>query len=126
MAPLGSAKAWRTVPELVLACAHHRAEVSLLADPEGRQLTGSQMLERLPDARPHDPLDIVYTSGTTGFPKPVLSIHSQWIKAVRTEMLSSRARRTVGHSGIPIGVSGGIHGVFLSHLARGVTSIWGR
>jgi acyl-CoA synthetase (AMP-forming)/AMP-acid ligase II len=32
----------------------------------------------------------------------------------------------VVHSGVPIGVSGGLHGIFLTHLARGVTSLWAR
>src|SRR5215211_5797684 len=63
-----------------------------------------------PAARPDDPLDIVFTSGTTGLPKPVASTHEQWIGSVRPEIMASRGRRVVAHTGIPIGVSGGLHG----------------
>ncbi|WP_422768951.1 class I adenylate-forming enzyme family protein [Plantactinospora sp. WMMC1484] len=73
---------------------------------------------------PDDPLDVVFTSGTTGKPKAVVSQHSHWVGASRPEMLASRGRRVVGHTGVPIAVSGGLHGVFLNHLARGVTSVW--
>jgi long-chain acyl-CoA synthetase len=210
-------KPWRTLPTLVAACAEHRPAVTLLADADGRAVTGFELLEltlrgaehlrrrgvghgqlvaveagsagwidvaltylavtwlgavavlvmnpqaereareRLgavllvtaaagsgPDtaspaelrgerlvrrpsaAAPEDRLDVVYTSGSTGAPKPVLSTHGQWATAVRPEILASRVRRTVAHSGVPIGVSAGLHGIFLAHLARGVTSLWGR
>ncbi|MBV9449446.1 MAG: cytochrome P450 [Streptosporangiaceae bacterium] len=78
-----------------------------------------------PAAAPGDLLDIVFTSGTTGDPKPVTSTHAQWSGLVRPEIMASRARRVVGHTGIPIALSGGLHGVMLSHLARGVTSLRG-
>jgi acyl-CoA synthetase (AMP-forming)/AMP-acid ligase II len=211
------AEPWRTVPTLVAACAEHRPDVTLLADADGRAVTGSELLDltlrgaehlrrrgvergrlvaieagstgwvdvaltylsvtwlgavavlvmnpqaeqearerlgavllvttgdssgnevaspaelqgerlvTLPAAAvPEDRLDVVYTSGSTGSPKPVLSTHGQWATAVRPEMLASRTRRTVAHSGIPIGVSGGLHGIFLTHLGRGVTSLWGK
>ncbi|HET6738399.1 MAG TPA: class I adenylate-forming enzyme family protein [Kribbella sp.] len=68
-------------------------------------------------------LDIVFTSGTTGSPKPVRSSHADWMIAARPEMLLSPGRRTVQHAGIPFAVSGGVHGIFLSHLLRGVTSV---
>ncbi|MEV0289175.1 class I adenylate-forming enzyme family protein [Kribbella sp. NPDC050820] len=68
-------------------------------------------------------LDIVFTSGTTGSPKPVSSSHADWMIAARPEMLLSSGRRTVVHAGIPFAVSGGVHGIFLSHLLRGVTSV---
>jgi acyl-coenzyme A synthetase/AMP-(fatty) acid ligase len=89
-------------------------------------LTGPGGLAGPAAARPDDLLDIVFTSGTTGTPKPVASTHAQWADSVRPEMMISRARRVVGHTGIPVGVSGGLHGVLLSHLARGVTSLCGR
>jgi acyl-coenzyme A synthetase/AMP-(fatty) acid ligase len=76
-------------------------------------------------ASPDDLLDIVFTSGTTGPPKPVASTHAQWSRLVRPEIMASHARRVVGHTGIPITVSGGLHGVMLTHLARGVTSLYG-
>src|SRR5579875_224270 len=76
-------------------------------------------------AQPDDLLDIVFTSGTTGRPKPVSSTHAQWSGLVRPEMMGSRGRRVVGHTGMPIALSGGLHGVMLAHLARGVTSLFG-
>jgi long-chain acyl-CoA synthetase len=82
----------------------------------GPALTGD------PAAGPDDLLDIVFTSGTTGTPKPVASRHAQWAGLVRPELVASRTRRVVAHTGIPIAVSGGVHGVLLQHLARGVTS----
>ncbi len=205
---------WGTVPDIVVACARHRPDVTVLADAHGRQVTAAELLEQArhgagtlsgrgigrgdfvivdtasmgwidvaiayfsvtwlgaaavlvmdeaseriarertrpavmvsgpsgrgqvsvadlsagepaatPAARPDDLLDIVFTSGTVGTPKPVASTHEQWTDAVRPEMMTSRARRVVGHTGIPVGVSGGLHGVLLSHLARGVTSLCGR
>ncbi len=200
---------WRTVPEIAIACAQHRPDVPVLADPGG-ELTAAALLDRTrrgasrlaglgvraggyvavdtttlswaevaaaylatswlgavsvltmgedsrraaverigatvvvaaaggtigpaelaaapdragdPVGHPDDLLDIVFTSGTTGEPKPVASTHAQWTGSVRPEMMASRARRRVAHTGIPIGVSGGLHGVFLNHLARGVTSV---
>jgi acyl-CoA synthetase (AMP-forming)/AMP-acid ligase II len=32
----------------------------------------------------------------------------------------------VGHCGVPVAVSGGLHGILLNHVARGVTSLCGR
>lgn len=87
-----------------------------------RLATGQRSAAPAPVVR-DDLLDIVFTSGTTGAPKPVASTHAQWTGSVRPEMMMSRARRVVGHTGIPIGVSGGLHGVLLSHLARGVSSL---
>lgn len=86
------------------------------------ELAESATLCRSPRARPDDALDVVFTSGTTGTPKPVLSHHSQWTGSVRPEALASGRRRVVAHSGVPLGVSGGLHGVLVNHLARGVTS----
>lgn len=77
-------------------------------------------------ARPDDRLDLVFTSGTTGEPKPIGSTQAQWTSAVRPELMASRTRRTVCHTGVPVGVSGGLHGVLLNHLARGVTSVFAR
>ncbi len=76
-----------------------------------------------PLAQPGDRLDLVFTSGTTGEPKPVASTHAQWTRSVRPEIMTSSIRRVVGHTGVPIAVSGGLHGVLLNHLARGVTSV---
>jgi acyl-coenzyme A synthetase/AMP-(fatty) acid ligase len=90
------------------------------------ELQGAPAVELPSPARPEDRLDVVYTSGSTGTPKPVLSTHGQWATAVRPEILASPVRRTVAHSGVPVGVSGGLHGIFVTHLARGVTSLWGR
>ena len=55
-----------------------------------------------PAARPEDRLDVVFTSGTTGAAKPVASTHASWADAVRPELVASRARRTVAHTGVPI------------------------
>ena len=74
-------------------------------------------------AEPHDVLDLVFTSGTTGEPKPVSSTHSEWTRSVRPELLAGRGRRVVIHTGVPIAVSGGLHGILLNHVARGVTSV---
>jgi acyl-CoA synthetase (AMP-forming)/AMP-acid ligase II len=208
---------WQTVPEIVLACAAHRPDVTVLAGADGTGVTAAALLERTrrgaaslaaaglrhgqfaaidtvsmswsevavaylstiwlggvavlvmseaseraaasrvgvtaaisatgraladatpvaaaqlatgdrsdlgPAARPGDLLDIVFTSGTTGEAKPVASTHAQWAGLVRPEIMASRARRVVAHSGIAIALSGGLHGVMLSHLARGVTSVW--
>jgi acyl-CoA synthetase (AMP-forming)/AMP-acid ligase II len=208
---------WQTVPEIVLACARHRPDVTVLAGPADEEITAATLLERTrqgaealaakglrhgqfaaidtvsmnwsqvavaylstvwlgavavlvmseaseraavsrvgvtvlisatgrtlanaepvsvaqlrtgggadlrPAARRGDLLDIVFTSGTTGEAKPVASTHAQWAGLVRPEIVASRARRVVTHSGIAIALSGGLHGVMLSHLARGVTSIW--
>jgi acyl-coenzyme A synthetase/AMP-(fatty) acid ligase len=87
-------------------------------------LAASAPLRTPPEPGPDDPLDVVFTSGTTGRPKAVESRHSHWVGASRPEMLASRGRRVVAHAGIPIAVSGGLHGIFLNHLARGVTSVW--
>jgi acyl-coenzyme A synthetase/AMP-(fatty) acid ligase len=90
------------------------------------ELTSARGLAGPPSAGAGDLLDLVFTSGTTGDPKPVASRHAQWTGLVRPEIMTSRARRVVAHTGIPVGVSGGLHGVLLSHLARGVTSLCGR
>jgi acyl-CoA synthetase (AMP-forming)/AMP-acid ligase II len=79
-----------------------------------------------PTAQPEDRLDLVFTSGTTGPPKPVASTHSQWTGAVRPEIMRSRVHRVVGHTGVPIGASGGVHAILLNHVARGVTSLCAR
>jgi long-chain acyl-CoA synthetase len=79
-----------------------------------------------PDAEPDDLLDLVFTSGTTGEPKPVAATHAQWVRSVRPELLAGGGRRLVAHTGIPIAVSGGLHGVLLNHLARGVRSLHAR
>jgi acyl-CoA synthetase (AMP-forming)/AMP-acid ligase II len=97
-----------------VSCVHGIAAAALAAAPPA---AGP------PAARPEDPLDIVFTSGTTGVPKPVASTHAQWIGSVRPEIMTGRSRRVVAHTGIPIAVSGGLHGVLLNHLARGVTSL---
>lgn len=76
-----------------------------------------------PAARPGGMLDVLYTSGTTGTPKAVVSTHAQWAMALRTEVLAARAGRSIAHRGVPISVSAGIHGIMLSHLARGATSV---
>ncbi len=89
-------------------------------------LAGCPQLAGTPAAAPGDLLDIVFTSGTTGVPKPVAATHAQWADPVRPEIMASRGRRTVAHTGIPIAVSGGLHGVLLAHLARGVTSLHAR
>jgi long-chain acyl-CoA synthetase len=89
-----------------------------------RQLLASPQESESPAAVPSDRLDLVFTSGTTGDPKPVASTHGQWAPAIRPEIIASRSHRTVAHTGVPVGVSGGLHGVLLNHLARGVTSLW--
>lgn len=87
------------------------------------ELCAAPPAEPAPAARPGAMLDVLYTSGSTGSPKAVVSVHAQWAMALRTEVLAARAGRTVAHRGVPISVSAGIHGVMLSHLARGVTSV---
>jgi acyl-coenzyme A synthetase/AMP-(fatty) acid ligase len=77
----------------------------------------------VPQAQPGDRLDLVFTSGTTGAPKAVESTHAQWTRSVRPEIMASPGTRVVAHTGVPIAVSGGLHGVLLNHLARGVRSI---
>jgi long-chain acyl-CoA synthetase len=79
-----------------------------------------------PAAEPGDLLDLVFTSGTTGEPKPVAATHAQWVRSVRPELLAGGRPRTVAHTGIPVAVSGGLHGVLLNHLARGVSSLHAR
>jgi acyl-coenzyme A synthetase/AMP-(fatty) acid ligase len=79
-----------------------------------------------PAAAPEDLLDLVFTSGTTGEPKPVASTHAQWVRSVRPEMVARSGRRLVAHTGIPVFVSGGLHGVLLNHAARGVSSLAAR
>jgi acyl-coenzyme A synthetase/AMP-(fatty) acid ligase len=74
-------------------------------------------------AGPDDQLDLVFTSGTTGEPKLVTSTHAQWTKSVRPELMRSGARRVVAHCGIPVALSGGLHGIMINHIARGVTSV---
>ncbi len=88
-----------------------------------RELACGSTMDGPSAAAPEDRLDVVFTSGTTGRPKPVASTHAQWTGSVRGELLQARARRVVAHTGVPVGVSGGLHGVLLNHLARGVTSI---
>jgi long-chain acyl-CoA synthetase len=121
-------------PEAEREARERLGAVLLVTAEEGRgpeaaspaELQGERRVEVPSAARPEDRLDVVYTSGSTGSPKPVLSTHGQWATAVQPEMLASRVRRTVAHSGVPIGVSGGLHGIFITHLGRGVTSVWGR
>ncbi|KAA2265806.1 acyl--CoA ligase [Solihabitans fulvus] len=122
-----------TAGEVSERSARELADVSVLVRGAGRRSAGPAWLcvEELiaagghfgaPLAEPDDLLDIVFTSGTTGSPKPVASRHTQWTGLVRPEILASQVRRVVAHTGIPVGVSGGLHGVLLHHLARGVTS----
>jgi len=87
------------------------------------ELRGAPAASPAPAARPGGVLDVLYTSGSTGRPKAVVSRHAQWAMALRTEVLAARAGRPVAHRGVPIGVSAGIHGVMLGHLARGATSV---
>lgn len=75
---------------------------------------------------PTDVLDVVFTSGTTGVPRAVRSRHAEWLSSSRPEMLLSRGRRTVAHCGVPFAVSGGVHGILINHLVRGVTSVHAR
>jgi acyl-coenzyme A synthetase/AMP-(fatty) acid ligase len=77
----------------------------------------------VPAARPTATLDVLYTSGSTGSPKAVVSTHVQWAMALGTEVLAARAGRAIAHRGVPIGVSAGVHGIMLGHLARGATSV---
>jgi acyl-CoA synthetase (AMP-forming)/AMP-acid ligase II len=107
---------------LITAGGRERAAVTSVSFAELMQVGGHA---DEPAAAPDDLLDIVFTSGTTGLPKPVASTHAQWSGLVRPEIMASRARRVVAHTGIPIAPSGGIHGVMLTHLARGVTSLCG-
>ncbi|MEV6927313.1 class I adenylate-forming enzyme family protein [Dactylosporangium sp. NPDC051485] len=70
-----------------------------------------------------DVLDVVFTSGTTGSWKPVLSTHRQWADALPLPRRGARPA-VVGQGGVPWSASAGVHGVFLHHLARAVTSVW--
>lgn len=122
--------------ELTEQVARQTVDLSALITVDGQRsdlpavLALAQLLavprhDRPPVAGPDDQLDLVFTSGTTGRPKPVASTHAQWTGAVRPELMTSRVRRVVGHTGVPIGVSGGLHGILLNHVARGVTSLCG-
>lgn len=74
--------------------------------------------------RPDDPLDVVFSSGTTGIPKPTVFRHREW-----TYLPWGATHRTgtnVVHYGIPFGTSTGVHGIFLKHLAAGVLSVAAR
>lgn len=132
---LGAAAVLLMGEETAAAAERIAATAPLIAGPDmpawrGRRLAIAELTSFAPlpgpaAARPDDLLDIVFTSGTTGTPKAVSSAHRQWTTLVRPEMMASRARRVVVHCGIPIAVSGGLHGVLLSHLARGVTSVSG-
>jgi fatty-acyl-CoA synthase len=73
-----------------------------------------------PPLAPDRPLDLVYSSASTGVPRPTLSRHSDWLPR-RT--YAPRFPRICAHAGIPFGSSTGVHGVMLAHLARGVTSL---
>lgn len=90
-------------------------------------VTGLDLVVKAADRRPMvdsaEVLDIVFTSGTTGRPRAVVSRHQEWLSASRPEMLLSQGRRTVGHCGVPFAVSGGVHGIFINHLLRGVSSV---
>jgi long-chain acyl-CoA synthetase len=133
---LGAAAVLVTDPETERR-AFQEADVSVLVGPEGLRVTGAP--RRSPadllaaprfagpsPAGPEDRLDLVFTSGTTGAPKPVVSTHAQWTGSVRPEIMASRTRREVAHTGVPIGLSGGVHGIMLNHVARGVTSVCGQ
>ncbi|WP_173055801.1 class I adenylate-forming enzyme family protein [Phytohabitans houttuyneae] len=66
---------------------------------------------------PDDPLDIVFSSGTTGVPKPAVFHHRDW-----PFRPSGTAGSAVVHCGIPFGTSTGVHGILLRHLAVGALS----
>jgi acyl-coenzyme A synthetase/AMP-(fatty) acid ligase len=124
-----------SLDEVTERIALRNANMSLLISAAGRQppegirpLTPAELIaaDRFtgpPAASSQDPLDLVFTSGTTGEPKLVASTHAQWTGSVRPELLRGRSRRVVAHSGVWIGLSGGLHGIMINHVARGVTSI---
>ena len=74
--------------------------------------------------RPSDPLDIVFSSGTTGTPKPTVSCHYHW--AYHPWWVASRARNRVVHCGIPFRTSTGVHGILLRHVAAAILSVAAR
>lgn len=107
----------------LLVTAPGRTQADGLRPITPAQLSAAERFPGSPRAGPTDRLDLVFTSGTTGEPKPVASSHAQWTGSVRPELMRSRARRAVGHCGVPIGLSGGVHGIMINHIARGVTSV---
>lgn len=67
------------------------------------------------------PLDVVFTSATTGHPKPLMFRHGHWV-----DPLGSRSPKyplAVVHAGIPLFTSTGAHGIMLAHLTRGLESV---
>lgn len=70
--------------------------------------------------RPNDPLDVVFSSGTTGTPKPVVFRHQEWV--CQPWRATCRDRVSVVHYGIPFDTSTGVHGILLQHLAAGALS----
>ncbi|MEU5102958.1 MULTISPECIES: class I adenylate-forming enzyme family protein [unclassified Streptomyces] len=69
---------------------------------------------------PGDPLDILFSSGTTGTPKPIVFHHKDWV--YRPSGAASRVDK-IAHYGIPFGTSTGVHGILLQHIAAGAVSV---
>lgn len=67
------------------------------------------------------PLDVVFTSGTTGVPTPYLFSHEHFLGGRR--VVSPKYELRAMHAGIPFTTSTGAHGIALRHLLSGVCSI---
>lgn len=132
-------RSWPTIAVDYLACAWLGAVAVLTDSTELSDTIGKpiETIERLADRavpnaaipsgdrpRPDDPLDVVFSSGTTGTPKPSAFRHQEW--TFRPWRATHGAGTSVVHYGIPFGTSTGAHGILLRHLAAAVLSVAAR
>ncbi|MEV7040436.1 class I adenylate-forming enzyme family protein [Amycolatopsis sp. NPDC051061] len=133
-----AAGSWTATAVDYLACAWLGA-VAVLSDDERLLATVGSPVVRLgqgdepphrirpgpgPRPGPDDPLDVIFSSGTTGVPKPTVSRHGDW--DFRPWRPAGRPADRVVHCGVPFGTSTGVHGILLRHLSAGVVSVAAR
>lgn len=132
-------RSWPTIAVDYLACAWLGAVAVLTDSPElwetvGEPVETVEQFAQRPDRsaatrsgdrpRPGDPLDVVFSSGTTGTPKPTTFYHQEW--TYRPWRAIHGVGAGVLHYGIPFATSTGVHGILLQHLAAGVLSVSAR